>query len=583
MLSQPADFYGGTENDDCANHQEGYPPFSPPGWSNDTIISVNDAKESIHSDIEVDLNKNIHIVWKDNGSATNGIYYRKYDGSNWGAIIDLSNSGINSNSPTIATDTGDNLHVVFLRWSGVPFANYNVSYKRYDDLGGTWSPEEVITTDDELGLSARPKVVSDSNMNVYVFWLDERDTPLTIWYKVNDGTGWGPDIDITGGAASPNGYFGVTVSPDDYVHLCWQDYRSGTAELYHKFFDGSSWSAEGVVTNDGAARVYPRMAPDVSNNIHLFYGGSAKLHYRMWDAVAQTWGGSQTFSTAFFLPHADIAVDLLTGDRHVVFYDFVPPPQIFYKKYDFSTGTWEPDLQLTIAAGDSYDPQIATDSDNLVYLTWYDYRCGTGQEEIFFKQSLPEIQIQLSSFIGYSMNEKVFITWRTESENGNFAWRLDRSFDPKGEFKTVYYKKDDEPTTPKPTEYHFMDEDVSVGKIYYYKLADVDINGKITWHYTIAVRVIGKNLLVEPRFAPNPFMERVSIEYAVTYSGFVSLKIMDIGGRVVNRLFEGYQKEGVYTKIWDGTDLRNKNVPENIYFIHLDTPKESYTRKLIRF
>ncbi len=406
LHSQSVDFDGGIEYSAAAKHNENPVPFDPPGWANDTIISQNDAKESIHPDVQIDSNKNIHVVWKDNGSSTNGIYYRKYDGSNWGTIIDLSNPGINSNSPTIAVDMENNVHVVFLRWSGVPYAHYNVGYKRYDDSTGTWGQEWVITTDDSLGLSARPKVVTDSNKNVYAFWLDERDTPLTIWYKVNDGSGWSPDIRVTDTTASPNGYFGVTVSPDDYVHICWQDYRSGTAEIYHKFFDGLSWSVEEAITNNGFTSAYPRIAPDSSNNIYLFYGGSAHLHYLMWDRTAQTWGNGQNFSTAFALPHADIAVDLLTGDRHVLFAEYIGYSVIYYKKYDASIGTWEMDVQLTFTTDGSYEPQVATDVDNLVYVTWYDYRSGTGQEEIYFKKTVPTgIKEDYSDFVSNSLTK----------------------------------------------------------------------------------------------------------------------------------------------------------------------------------
>ena len=138
LSSQSVDFYGGIEYDNLTANQKNYLPLNPPGWSDDTIISENDGAESIYPDIEIDSNRNIHAVWKDNGSPTNGIYYRRYNGTNWDSIIDLSNPGINSNSPTIAVDMENNVHVVFLRWSGVPYAHYNVSYRRYDDSTGTW-------------------------------------------------------------------------------------------------------------------------------------------------------------------------------------------------------------------------------------------------------------------------------------------------------------------------------------------------------------------------------------------------------------------------------------------------------------
>jgi hypothetical protein len=232
-------------------------------------------------------------------------------------------------------------------------------------------------------------VVTDSNLNVYAFWLDERDNPTTLWYKVHDGSSWSADLQLTDSTASPNGYFGVTVSPNNDVHVCWQDYRSGNAEIYHTYYDGASWSAEEAVTSNGFLSVYPRIAPDSANGIHLFYGGATHLRYLSWNFPTQTWGGGQDFPTQFTSPHADIGVDLLTGDRHIVFADYIGYSVIFYKKYDAASAQWEPDLQLTTAASGSYEPQITTDAANLVYTVWYDYRCGTGQEEIFFKHSLP--------------------------------------------------------------------------------------------------------------------------------------------------------------------------------------------------
>ncbi|MCK4576808.1 T9SS type A sorting domain-containing protein, partial [candidate division WOR-3 bacterium] len=51
--------------------------------------------------------------------------------------------------------------------------------------------------------------------------------------------------------------------------------------------------------------------------------------------------------------------------------------------------TWETDVQLTFTSDGSYEPQVSSDINNCVYVTWYDYRCGTGQEEVYVKWSLP--------------------------------------------------------------------------------------------------------------------------------------------------------------------------------------------------
>jgi len=197
--------------------------------------------------------------------------------------------------------------------------------------------------------------------------------------------------------------------------------------------------------------------------------------------------------------------------------------------------------------------------------------------------SPPAAAIELSGYSGYSALGKVFIKWRTESEDGNLAWRIDRSQNPEARFEIVHYEKDDEPTTPGPTEYCFVDRNVSIGKTYYYKLADIGMGGKITWYNIITVKVSGKNLPIEPVVKPNPFEEHATIGYTVTNPGDVSLKVVDIRGRVVTTLFNGYQKEGIYTKTWDGKDSRKNKVPEGIYFFHLEAAHWSYTGKIVKF
>ena len=51
----------------------------------------------------------------------------------------------------------------------------------------------------------------------------------------------------------------------------------------------------------------------------------------------------------------------------------------------------------------------------------------------------------------------------------------------------------------------------------------------------------------------------------------------------MNTLVNGYQKEGIYTEVWDGMDLRGTKVPDGIYFYKLNTATSDYIGKLIRF
>ena len=75
---------------------------------------------------------------------------------------------------------------------------------------------------------------------------------------------------------------------------------------------------------------------------------------------------------------------------------------------------------------------------------------------------------------------------------------------------------------------------------------------------------------------PNPFNPTTNIDYAVSQSGPVSLKVYDLLGRHVATLFEGQQKVGRYTAAFDGSRLAS-----GVYFYKLQAGSNSITKKLV--
>ena len=51
-------------------------------------------------------------------------------------------------------------------------------------------------------------------------------------------------------------------------------------------------------------------------------------------------------------------------------------------------------------------------------------------------------------------------------------------------------------------------------------------------------------------------------------------------GRVVNTLVDDTQPAGNYTLAWDGADRNGKRVGSGVYFIMLETPEYSETKKI---
>ncbi|MFH1068135.1 MAG: choice-of-anchor D domain-containing protein [Candidatus Glassbacteria bacterium] len=84
---------------------------------------------------------------------------------------------------------------------------------------------------------------------------------------------------------------------------------------------------------------------------------------------------------------------------------------------------------------------------------------------------------------------------------------------------------------------------------------------------------------------PNPFNPTTAISYAVpdlAAGARVSLRVFDIGGRLVRVLAEGFRAPGEYTVYWDGTNERGTPVASGVYFYRMISGDgQVFTRKMV--
>jgi hypothetical protein len=82
---------------------------------------------------------------------------------------------------------------------------------------------------------------------------------------------------------------------------------------------------------------------------------------------------------------------------------------------------------------------------------------------------------------------------------------------------------------------------------------------------------------------PNPITDNCSqISFSLAEPSQVSLKIFDAPGRIIRTLYNNQQlKTNNYSLIWNCRDNNNRKVAQGVYFVTLETPKYSFTRKVI--
>ena len=364
------------------------PVDSPPGWTPDTLLSLNDVQESRDPALVIDGLGRLHAVWKDNRrlGGFDEIHYRCKDSAGWSELFSVGNLDTVHNSPDIAVGADNSAHVVFMRRWGASWLYFDVGYRRRDGATGDWGTEERLTFQDSLGYSGRPQVIVAGD-TVFAFWLREREVPPEIVYCYNNGSGWTEPAFVTGDGARPSGYYDVLATEDGWVHIVWSDMRSDTQQLWHRFHNGDSWSTPARVTFHGYETIQPDFDSDSGGNIHLVYTGGGpelRIHYRIWDRAAMTWGPVTHFYSWAGAPRPMVGVNKQTGERHLTHVGNQGIEVLAYRRYDPDSAQWTDSTLLTwydVATGPA---KPVLDDDGYVHLLFWDQRFGS-QEEVFYK------------------------------------------------------------------------------------------------------------------------------------------------------------------------------------------------------
>jgi hypothetical protein len=80
---------------------------------------------------------------------------------------------------------------------------------------------------------------------------------------------------------------------------------------------------------------------------------------------------------------------------------------------------------------------------------------------------------------------------------------------------------------------------------------------------------------------PNPFSNKVIINYQIPKRTDVKLIIYDVLGREVKSLYSGMANQGNYTITWQGDDNKGKKVSTGVYFVRLEALGKNIGRKII--
>lgn len=186
---------------------------------------------------------------------------------------------------------------------------------------------------------------------------------------------------------------------------------------------------------------------------------------------------------------------------------------------------------------------------------------------------------------------KVRLEWRTESELDNAYWIIERKEISSDLSKSQAFQSiltvEGQGSKSSATDYAELDYGVEIGKTYMYRLADVSLDGTVTYHNDVTLTVeLPNKFILEPN-APNPFNPETTIKFRLPVASKVSLKVYNILGQEVTTLIDRSLDGGFHQALWNGLNKYNQSVASGIYIYRLTAvsadgkDRFTQTRKMI--
>ena len=194
-----------------------------------------------------------------------------------------------------------------------------------------------------------------------------------------------------------------------------------------------------------------------------------------------------------------------------------------------------------------------------------------------------QVPIELSSFVGAVIEDRVVLNWATASQTNNAGFRVLRSTD--GEtYEVVSELIAGAGTTDQLMDYMFEDTGVPAVEVIYYVLEQIDLDGSVNRSNPIEV-LLGARFTLPTEFAsavyPNPFNPRTTISYDLPAETDVFIVIYDAIGQEIRQLVSRHYTAGRYSVQWDAKDHLGRSVGSGVYIAEIKAGSNTAIQKML--
>ena len=187
------------------------------------------------------------------------------------------------------------------------------------------------------------------------------------------------------------------------------------------------------------------------------------------------------------------------------------------------------------------------------------------------------LPVTLSSFAATVKGADALLTWTTSSEIDNLGFEVERSVDGKSFEKAGFVKGAG--NSNRELSYSLVDGNAFAkagSNILYYRLKQLDANGKYSYSNIVAVYIDAENANGLSVF-PNPFTTEYTVSFSANAEAVATIEMMDIQGKLVSTQLADVAKG--YNAIAMNSLA---NLQTGIYFVKVTINGETQVMKLVK-
>jgi len=166
------------------------------------------------------------------------------------------------------------------------------------------------------------------------------------------------------------------------------------------------------------------------------------------------------------------------------------------------------------------------------------YKTGWAEENSMLEtpDPLSILPVELIDFTAKPTTDNIALAWRTETEQNNAGFELQRSTDGKTFTKVAFVEG--KGTTLEPQSYFHNDRVLQKATTYYYRLKQIDFDGRFEYSEIVSAQLRRKTPIAT--FFPNPGINgKIQLNYKTSEEGLLNIQIFDVAGKELTARLQG--------------------------------------------